>query len=90
MKNKHLIKDNSLISIEKKIFMESHYEDFDKIYNDIFCSVKNLKDGKIFLYNFSQLTNFFNYRLFNVFLFNFHRKFFIKFKFRHLETLLNV
>jgi hypothetical protein len=82
MKNKHLLIDNSLISKEKKRFMESHYEDFDKIYNDIFCTVKNLRDGKIFLYNFSHFSNFFNSRFFDVFLLNFIQKFLIIVKFR--------
>jgi len=47
-KSKYFMTSNSLFHKEKnKLIHQSEYEDFDKIYNNIFCKVKNFQDGKI-------------------------------------------
>lgn len=47
-KNKCLISGESMFSKRKfNNFIESDNEDFDKIYNNIFCKIKNFEDGKL-------------------------------------------
>lgn len=48
MNNKHALYGSSLFTEKNLKLFESEHGDFDRIYNDVFCSVKNFEKGKNF------------------------------------------